>query len=128
MTVYTRIVLGLALFLVAAGSVYGLTSHELVGTPLLLISAGCSAYIGLFVRREVRAAAAAETHGDAHRGDEAEPHVGPTIWPFVFALAAVGLALGAIFNHWLLAAGGALFAAAAVGWSIDVGRQWRHDR
>ncbi len=127
MSVYARIVLGLALFLIAAGTVYGLTSHELVGTPLLLISAGCFAYIGLFVRREVRAAAT-QTEADTRRADEAEPHVGPTIWPFVFSLAAVGLALGAIFNHWLLAAGGALFAAAAGGWFVDVGRQWRHDR
>jgi hypothetical protein len=55
-----------------------------------------------------------------------EPHVGPTIWPFVFSLGAIALALGAVIGPWLPAIGGLVSAAAAVGWFIDVGRQWGH--
>jgi len=42
--------------------------------------------------------------------------VGPTIWPFVFSLGAIALALGAIIGPWLLAIGGVVSAIAAVGW------------
>ena len=52
--------------------------------------------------------------------------MGPTIWPFVFSLGAIALALGAIIGPWLLAIGGVVSAIAAVGWFVDVGRQWGH--
>jgi hypothetical protein len=124
-SLYARIALGLALFLGGAGVVYGFTGHEFVGTPLLLIASACFAYLGIFARRAVRAAAAEPGQGD-HLLEMAEPHVGPTIWPFVFSLAGVGLTLGAIVSRWLLIVGAALFAAAAVGWFVEVARQWGH--
>lgn len=116
---YARISLRLALFLVVVGIVYGVTSHEFVGTPLLLIAAGGSAFIGWFIRRAIRDADARDA-GD----DSAEPHVGPTIWPFVFSLSAVGFVLGAIVNRWLLVIAAVVFGAASVGWMLDVRRQW----
>ena len=122
MSVYARLALGLAAFLFVAGAVYGATSHEYVGAPLLLIAAACFTFLGLYVRRTIRAAAAAE----GHAGGAEEPHVGPTIWPFVLSLGAIGLALGAVVGPWLLAVGGVLGAVAAVGWFLDVGRQWGH--
>jgi Cytochrome c oxidase subunit IV len=120
MSLFSRIVLGLAVFLGVAGIVYGVTGHEFIGTPLLLIASACFAYIGLFVRRAVRSAEAAPEE------EEPEPHILPTIWPFVFSLAAVGLALGAVVAKWLLVIGAVLFVIAAVGWTLEVGRQWGH--
>src|SRR5207248_9520663 len=98
--------------------------HEYVGTLLLLIASACFAYVGTFVRRAVRAALVEPAGPGAHA--VAEPHVGPTIWPFVLSLGGVALALGAIVTRWLLVVGGAPFAAAAVGWFVDVSRQWGH--
>ena len=121
MNLYSRIALGLALFLVAAGLVYGITSKEYVGASLMLIAAASFAFMGLVIRRAVRASAAAE-----HEGEEVEPHVGPTIWPFVLSLAAVVVGMGTIITPWLIVVGAAILAVAAVGWFVEVGRQWEH--
>ncbi|HEX9375292.1 MAG TPA: cytochrome c oxidase subunit 4 [Actinomycetota bacterium] len=121
MSLYARIVLGLALFLVVAGLIYGSTSHEYLGTLLFVVGAGGFAFIGLFVRRAVRVTA---REGRSKEHPEEEPHVTPTIWPFVLSLAGVGLVLGAVVNQWLLAVGAALFVTASVGWFADVRRQW----
>jgi hypothetical protein len=118
---YARIALGLALFLVAAGLVYGITSKEYIGASLLLIAAAGFAFMGLVIRRAMRASAAGE-----HEGEEVEPHVGPTIWPFVLSLAAVVVGMGTIITPWLIVVGAAILAVAAVGWFADVGRQWEH--
>ena len=120
MSVYARVALGLAAFLFVAGAVYLVTAGEYVGAPLLIIAAACFTFLGLSARRTLRAASRAD---DA---EQAEPHVGPTIWPFVLSLGAIGLALGAVVGPWLLSVGGVLAAVAAVGWFADVGRQWGH--
>jgi hypothetical protein len=122
---YARIALGLAVFLGVAGIVYAVTSHEYVGTTLLLIGSACFAFLGLYVRRAVRSATA-ETAGEGAPGEAEEPHITPTIWPFVFSLAAVGLALGAIVSRWLIPVGAVLFVSAGAGWFVDVSRQWGH--
>jgi hypothetical protein len=122
-SLFARVALGLATFLGLAGIVYGVTSKEYVGTVLFLVASGGFAFIGLFVRRAVRVSAAS-----AEAGEPEEPHVTSTIWPFVLALAGVGLVLGAVVARWLFVVGGALFVAAAVGWFTDISRQWGHDR
>jgi hypothetical protein len=124
MSVYARLSLRLALFLVVVGVVYGVTSHEFVGTPLLLIAAGGSAFVGWFIRRALRDADADGPIGEDAEAGTAEPHVGPTIWPFMFSLAAVGFVLGAIVSRWLLVLGAVLFGAASVGWLLDIRHQW----
>ena len=53
-------------------------------------------------------------------------HVGPTIWPFVFSLAAAVLVLGIVVARWLLVAGSVVFVASALGWFVDVRRQNAH--
>jgi hypothetical protein len=50
--------------------------------------------------------------------------VGPTIWPFVFSLSAVGFVLGAVVSPWLLVVAALLFGAASLGWLLDVRHQW----
>lgn len=125
MRVSTWIGLGLGAFYLVAGFGYALTSKFVNGFPLLMAAAlGISllgSYAYLAVRRAERAAAA---------GDEAdepvEPHVGPTIWPFGYALSAVGLVLGFLVYAPLYGLGGLLFLAATVGWFDDVRRQWLH--
>jgi hypothetical protein len=124
-SLYARIALGLAVFLGVAGILYTVTAHEYVGAPLLLIASACIAYVGSYVRRAVKVSAT-EAAGEGPGGEAEEPHVGPTIWPFVFSLAAVGLALGAIVSRWLIVVGGVLFVAAGIGWFMDIGRQWGH--
>jgi hypothetical protein len=57
---------------------------------------------------------------------DAEPHVGPTIWPLVFAVSVIGLVLGAVAVRWALLPGAILFVLASVGWVLDVHRQWHH--
>jgi hypothetical protein len=62
----------------------------------------------------------------AETASDAEPHVGPTIWPLVFAVSAIGLVLGAVAVRWALLPGAILFVLASVGWVLDVHRQWHH--
>ena len=69
---------------------------------------------------ETRTPPATETAADA------EPHIGPTIWPLVFAVSAVGLVLGTVAFRWALLPGAILFVLASVGWVLDVHRQWHH--
>ncbi len=122
-----RIWLGLAIFLVIAGAVYGITSHELAGAPLLLVAAVTFCYLGLVALSAVRRAARSQP--EEAGGEEAEePHVPPTIWPFMFSIAAVTIGVGAVVSRWLLGAGVVLFALSALGWLRDVRRQRQHER
>ncbi len=122
-----RVWFGLAAFLVVTGAIYGITSHELAGAPLLLVGSVAFFYLGMVARGRVRDASRSEAAGHAPAEvSEAEVHVAPTIWPFGFSVAAVMLALGLVVSRWLLVLGAALFLLAAVGWFRDVARQHRH--
>lgn len=122
-----RVWFGLAAFLVVTGAIYGITSHELAGAPLLLVASVTFFYLGMVARGRVRDASRPEPAGHAPgEVSEAEAHVAPTIWPFGFSIAAVMLALGLVISRWLLALGAALFLLAAVGWFRDVAQQHRH--
>lgn len=122
-----RVWFGLAAFLVVTGAIYGITSHELAGAPLLLVGSVAFFYLGMVARGRVRDASRPEGGGGApDEVSEAEAHVAPTIWPFGFSIAAVMLALGLVVSRWLLAVGGAVFVLAAVGWFRDVARQHQH--
>lgn len=125
MNVSTRIGFGLGVFYVIAGFAYYFTGYEAEGFPLLLMAGvGISLFGGytyLAVRRAERELAAQQV---AH--EEVEPHVGPTIWPFGFALSAVAIVVGFLTSSWVLIIGGVLFIAAATGWFTDVRRQWHN--
>ena len=111
-----RICVWLATFLVVAGTVYGFMSHEPAGTTLLLVASATFCFLA-FVARHV---AAQEAEGSDQ--EEEEIHIGPTIWPFGFAIAAVLIGLGAIFSTWILIPGAIAFAVCAAGWLRDVAR------
>src|SRR6476619_3618129 len=115
MNTLTRICFSLAVFLAVAGTVYGLTSHEPAGTTLLAVAATTFCFLGVVSRMVARREAETEA-------EEIEVHVGPTIWPFGFAIAAVIIALGLIVTPWLLVPGAFAFVLAAAGWLRDVAR------
>ena len=136
MRLLTRILFGLAGFLLLAAGVYwvmgysGAALHrDPAGPALMGVAAVGFAYTGLVLwaaaRRADREAAAA--HATPHPEAATMAHVHPTIWPFAFSIAALALVVGAVVaTRVLVPLGLALFAGAAVGWFTDVRRAHRH--
>lgn len=119
----------LSTFLLITAGVYWFTAYEPIGGSLLAIGAVGFAYIGLVSRSAARRAE--RTEGPlqpqvTEEKAEAEEHITPTIWPFMFSMAAVGIVLGVVVAKWLLILGGLLFVAAAAGWFYDIRRQHAH--
>jgi hypothetical protein len=112
----SRVCLGLAVFLLVAGVVYGVTSHEKAGTTEFLVAAVTFFFLSFVMR------IADQRAPETEPAEEAEVHVAPTIWPFGFAVAGVVLAIGFIVSPWILGVGGVLFALCAAGWLRDVAR------
>jgi hypothetical protein len=122
MNTASRIWLALAGFLLIAGAVYGITSKEYAGAPLLLVGGATFCYLGLVGRSVVRRSEK-QDDGDA---DEGEVHVASTIWPFIFSLAGVIIVVGFIVSVWILALGVLAFAVSAAGWLREVLRGHAH--
>ncbi len=113
----SQILVGLGAFLVVAGVVYALTADEPSGAIHLLVTALTCFFLAIVARRVAR------SEGEEEAAVEAvEVHVGPTIWPFGFAISGVLLALGLIVSPWILIAGGLAFATSAAGWLRAVAR------
>ncbi|MEP6972903.1 MAG: cytochrome c oxidase subunit 4 [Actinomycetota bacterium] len=119
----SRILLSLAGFLVVAGAVYGPTSHELTGGPLLLAASATFCYLGLVARSVARRSGA---EGEGHAAEEPEAVVAPTIWPFGFAIAAAIMMFGLVLSRWILIAAAIAFALSAAGWLREVARGHAH--
>jgi hypothetical protein len=102
----------IAVFCIAAAAVYGIWSHEPIGTTALILSGGLTALIGgffWFVSRRIDARP--EDRKDAEIADGAGElgFFSPaSYWPFGLALSAglMGLAL-AFYYPWLIALAGA---------------------
>jgi hypothetical protein len=134
MRLLTRILFGLAGFLLSAAAVYWLMSYrgagrDPAGPTLMAVAAIGFGYTGLVLwaaaRRADREAAAEQTAASPEGATVA--HVPPTIWPFAFSIAALALVVGAVAaTRILIPLGLALFAAAGVAWFADVGRAHRH--
>jgi hypothetical protein len=132
MSVASRVWLSLAGFLLIAGAVYGFTSHEYAGAPLLLVGGATFTYLGL-VGRSVVHRAEREDEAERERGaeerkghEEAEIQVSPTIWPLAFAVTGLIIALGFIVSPWILVIGLLAFAVSAAGWLREVARGHPH--
>ena len=93
---------------------------------MMLIAAATFSYLGVVLRAAAREGEQ-PVGGDGAGAEEGSEtiHVGPTIWPFVFSLAAAVLVLGIVVARWLLVAGSVVFVASALGWFVDVRRQHR---
>jgi hypothetical protein len=129
MRVAMRVVLALATFIGVAGLIYLFTSYEWRGSVMLLVLAVAFVYVGLVLRGASRRAsvpATPETMAAEDLAVEAE-HIGPTIWPFVFSIAAVLLVVGIVGVHWILIPGVILFGGASAGWFVDIKRQHHPD-
>jgi hypothetical protein len=111
----SRVCLGLAIFLAVAGVIYGLTSHEPAGTTEFLVGAATFFFLSIITR-------AAARREPTEAAEEGEVIVGPTIWPLVFSVTGVVIAVGLIVSPWILIVGGVGFAVAAAGWLRDVAR------
>ena len=119
----SRALLIIALFLVIDGSIYLATAREWTGGLLILSTSIAFLYIGYILRGTARRASR-EMEKDASEVGAVElEHVGPTIWPVGFAIAAIVLAIGTVTVHWLWIPGVILFVASALGWFRDVRRQ-----
>jgi hypothetical protein len=128
MSMFSKVIGGVGAFLVLTGVVYWVQAYEWEGAVLMVLVAGGAFFVGAYLVTVVRRARV-DLAGHPEAATEpgaAEPHVGPTIWPLVFALAAAGLVIGAVGARWAYVAGGVLVVAAGVGWILDVRRQWRH--
>jgi len=124
MKTVSRALLLIALFLVVDGTIYLATAREWTGGLLILATSIAFTYLGYILRGASRRASRelAQDPSAQVGGVELE-HVGPTIWPVGFAIAAVVLAAGLVTVHWLLVPGGILFVASALGWFMDVRHQ-----
>jgi Cytochrome c oxidase subunit IV len=125
MNVGMRIALALALFMAVAGTVYASTAREWRGAVLLLVLAVAFLYVGLVLRGAVRRASvpvSQETTAEEGASVGSE-HIGPTIWPFVFSVAALLLVIGIVGVRWIIVPGAIVFVAAAAGWFSDIRRQ-----
>ena len=125
MRVTARVSLGVGLFVLAAGLVYWFTAYERVGAVMLWVLAVGFLYIAVVARGAAGAADESEAAPSPLVEGEEEV-VAPTIWPFGFSLAAIGLVLGVVVQRWLLVVGGLLFILAASGWYRDIRRQHAH--
>jgi hypothetical protein len=104
--------------------VYGITSKEYAGAPLLLVGGATFCYLGLVGRSVIRRSEKQDE--DPGGADEGEVHVAATIWPFAFSLAGVIIVVGFIVSTWILALGVLAFAVSAAGWLRDVLRGHAH--
>jgi uncharacterized membrane protein len=119
-----RVLTWLALFLIVDAGVYLVTAREYTGGPLIAATALAFAYLAVVVRGVVRRAAREQDEDPSVEiGGVVLDHVGPTVWPAGFAVAAIMLALGAAVARWVLVPGGVMFVAAALGWVSDVRHQ-----
>jgi hypothetical protein len=97
----------IAAFCVVAAAVYGLWSHEPIGTTALVLSAGLNGLIGgffWFVSRRIDARPEDRKDADIAEGAGELGFFPPaSYWPFGLALSAalMGLAL-AFFYSWLI--------------------------
>jgi Cytochrome c oxidase subunit IV len=129
MTTLSRIFLALGAFLFVASGAYAWHAKDFEGVALeLSVMAGVALTGGfglLVVRRTTNQLVGQPEEPPGTAADD-EPHVGPTIWPLVFALSGAVLVVGILVTRWALVAGAVVFVAAAAGWIHDVYRQWRH--
>jgi hypothetical protein len=125
MNVVSRLGLVLLVIFGADSVVYWYMQHEHEAFGLLIMTAVSFGILGLYAALSLRAARRG-AGAAAEAAEEEEPHIGPTIWPFVFSISAALITVGILALRWVLVPGALVFAAAAVGWIREARMQWRH--
>ena len=120
MSTFARIGLIIGALFVIDSVVYLSLQHDKQGFVLILFAGLGFAYLGCYALLAVRKAKR-QTQAEEGVG---EPHVGPTIWPLVFAVSAVVMVVGILVTPVILVIGGILFVVAAVGWITAARKQW----
>ena len=93
----------------------------------LLVALGIVFVLAIIFTATTRDARAARADRDEAVHPPAGVHLPPPSWlPVIMAVAAALLGAGAIFNVWVLAAGGVVLLVGGYGWFRAAGREWRH--
>ena len=116
MSTLSRICMGLAVFLLVAGGVYGVTSHEPAGTTLLLVASATFWFLA-FVARHV-AKQEEEELARTRSSSTSLRRSGPS----GSRSPAFVVALGLIVSSWILIPGAVFVVVCAAGWFRDVAR------
>jgi hypothetical protein len=120
MRIEARIFELLTVFFFIVAIIYGVFSHEPVGTTALALSAGLTLIVGTYFRFVARRLALRpEDYGDAEVSDGAGDlgFFSPgSYWPIALAAAAGLLAIALAFFHWwMVVVGGIVVVAMAAG-------------
>ncbi|HEY5031706.1 MAG TPA: cytochrome c oxidase subunit 4 [Actinomycetes bacterium] len=113
----------MAAFFAIVATVYGLLSHEVVGTTALVLSGGLALAIGFYLLRlSARFGPRPEDRQDAEISDGAgefgfySPH---SWWPLPTAASAAIMATGFAFGWWLTVLGLFMLVCSAVGFVFE---------
>ena len=123
MKVEGRIFAGIALFFVVVAAVYGVLSREVIGTTALILSAGLSTIVAVYLLfTSTRIDPRPEDNDDAEIADGAgeygfySPH---SWWPIMVAGSASITMLGFAFGWWLIAMGAIFLIGSAIGFVFE---------
>ena len=119
----SRVMVAIAVFLIVDAAVYMVTAREWTGGPLIAMTAVSLTFLGLVLWVVARRATREVEEHPGEVGGVKLDHVGPTIWPVAFALAAAILAIGLVTAVWVTILGAIVFLASMVGWFMDIRNQ-----
>lgn len=123
MKVEGRIFAGIAVFFVVVAAVYGVLSREVIGTTALILSAGLSTIVAVYLLfTSTRIDPRPEDNDEAEIADGAgeygfySPH---SWWPIMVAGSASITMLGFAFGWWLIAMGAIFLIGSAIGFVFE---------
>lgn len=114
-----------ALFFAPIGVIYGFVTswHEPVGTAALLLTAGLSLLIGLylgFTSRHIDPRPEDDPEAEIHEGTGEQGHFSPySWWPLVAGAASGVVFAGLAVGWWLFLIGVGFSGLALVGWTFE---------
>ena len=123
MKVEGRIFAGIAVFFAVMAAVYGVLSREVIGTTALILSAGLSTIVAVYLLfTSTRIDPRPEDNDEAEIADGAgeygfySPH---SWWPIMVAGSASITMLGFAFGWWLIVMGAIFLIGSAIGFVFE---------
>lgn len=121
-----KLFLGITVFYAALTVVYGVLSHEVVGTTALALSTGLSLIIGYyfwFTDRRLGAQPQDRLAAEIHEGAGELGFFSPgSWWPLPVAASTIVVGLGLILGWWLTMIGVGLLIVTVVGFTMEYSR------